>query len=99
MKSKGKESTKGREFAVILEKIYSEIKIIGEDLSTFKKRVDSMFEELGSQKEGIFIIKADIRIMKSDVQVLKEDVSKIKTDIAEIKTDFGKRLTHLEALK
>jgi peptidoglycan hydrolase CwlO-like protein len=85
---KGKVFNKDREFAVILEKIHSDIKIIVEDLTAVKKRVNAIFEEQGREKEDIFIIKTDIRI--------------IKADIAEIKTTLkghSERLSHLEATK
>ena len=90
MKDKG--IGKDREFAVILEKIHSDFKIFGEDLSSVKKRLDMLFEELGKQKEDMFVIKTDIRIMKTDIQTLKEDVKIIREDI---KT-FDRRITHLE---
>ncbi len=97
-----KEFDRDREFTVILEKIHSDFKIFGEDLSSLKKRMDMFFEELGKQKEQIVFIKADIRTLKTDVQTLKTDVqtlkgdmTSVKSDIAEIKSDFNKRLAHL----
>lgn len=99
---KPKEFSNNREFGVILEKIYSEIKVIAEGQKTLKDKFDMLFEEFGKQKEGIFLIKADIRIIKSDIHQLKENVEVIKFDIGEIKESFkdhSKRLTHLEAVK
>ena len=111
--TKDKVTNRDREFAVILEKVYSEIKVIGEDLTSVKARVEAIFEEQGKQKEELFIIKADIRIIKADIETMKVDIETmkveietvkidlklVKKDVAEIKEDFGKRLAHLEAIK
>ena len=85
---KGKEFSKDREFAVVLEKIHSDFKVIAEDLSSVKKKVEAIFEEQGNQKEVASIIKTDLRI--------------IKTDLAEIKIafkDHAKRLSQLETVR
>ena len=85
---KGKEFSKNREFAVVLEKIHSDFKVIAEDLSSVKKKVEAIFEEQGNQKEVASIIKTDLRI--------------IKTDLAEIKIalkDHAKRLSQLETVR
>ena len=99
---KPKTTFTANEVAVLVEGLRSDFRVFGEDLSSVKKRLDMLFEELGKQKEDIFAIKTDIRIMKADIQKLKEDVGIIKIDVAEIKEaakDHAKRLTHLEAIK
>ena len=83
-----KEFSSDREFAVILEKVYSEIKVIVEGQSALKDKFDMLFEEFGRQKEEIFIIKTDVRVIKTDTAKIKENLK-----------GHGKQLTHLEAIK
>ena len=86
-------------FSVILEKIYSEFKVFGEGQKALTEKVDTVFEELGEQKEEITGIKMDMRIIKTDIATLKTDVSILKKDVSEIKEGSGKRLTHLESVR
>ena len=64
-KMKSKEFSKDREFGVILEKIHSDIKIIIEDLTTVKNKLNATFDEVGRQKEDIYIIRTDIAEIKT----------------------------------
>jgi N-glycosylase/DNA lyase len=88
LKLKTKASDKNREFAVILERVHTDIKIIIEDLSTVKQKVEAIFEEQGRQKEEVFIIKMDIRTIKTDIGEIKE-----------LLKNHEKRLSHLETVK
>jgi len=85
---KGEESNKDREFGVILERVHTDIKIIIEDLTAVKKKVDAIFEEQGREREDMFIIKADIRAIKTDISAIKEALK-----------NHDKRIANLEVVK
>jgi peptidoglycan hydrolase CwlO-like protein len=96
---KGKEFSKDREFAVILEKIHSEIKVISEGQSLLRDKLDSTMGMVAKNREDITMLVLRVSGIKEDINRIDGKLAKIEEDIMTIKTDFGKRLTHLEALK
>lgn len=96
------------EVGVLIEGFRSEIRVIAEGQTTLTKKVDMMYEEMGRQREDIWMLKTDMKIVKEDVKVLKEDVSVLKVDMkivksdtAEIKEIIGnhdKRLSKVESI-
>lgn len=87
-KKETKEFDREREFSVILEKIYGEMKTLAEGQDDLRSKFDMLFKEFGRQKEEIFIIKADIRAIKEDIVVMKKDIVEMKKDIVEMKKDI-----------
>lgn len=85
---KSKEFSKDREFAVILEKIHTDMKMIIEDLGSVKKKVEAIFDEQGRQREDISIIKAELKFIKNDIAEIKVTLK-----------DHAKRLSQLEIVK
>ena len=102
---KGKEFSKDREFAVVLEKIHSDFKIIVEDLSSVKKKVEAIkiiVEDLSSVKKKVEAIFEEQGNQKEVASIIKTDLRIIKTDLAEIKIvlkDHAKRLSQLETVR
>ena len=62
----------------LVEEFRSEFRIFGEELKAVKDKTNMTFEELGLQKESIWIIRVDIAVLKADVAVLKTDMKEIK---------------------
>lgn len=91
-KKESKEFDREREFTVILERIYSEVKTVSEGQDDLRSKFKMLFEEFGHQKEGIFIIKADTGVMKKDIGVMKKDIVEIKESVK----SHEKRLSLLE---
>ena len=99
---KGNNRMSDREFAVILEKIYSDFRIFGEKLEAVSNRVDATFEEVGSQKEELFLVKVKVDSVSKELVIIKAYIKDIKKDVAEIKANLEsheKRPAHLEAVK
>ena len=76
-KSEGsKEFDRDREFAVVLENIHSDVKIIAEGQKAldekFTGKFNMLFEEFGRQKEDIFFIRMDIGKLAEGQKVLDE---------------------------
>jgi peptidoglycan hydrolase CwlO-like protein len=99
MKSKGKESNKDREFAVILEKIYSEIKVIVEGQGALRDKLDSTMGMVAKNREDITMLNIRVSGIKDDLTKMNGKLAQIEEDIRILKTDFAKRLTRLEAIK
>ncbi len=101
--SRSKEFSHEREFTVMLESMRDDIKLIAEGqkaIPAIKEKVDTMWEEMGHQREDITIIKTVVRETRSDVNLLKSDVSTLKSNMAEVKAtlnDHGKRLDRIES--
>ena len=97
--NKDKTTMTAREVAVLVEDFRSQFRIFGEDLSTVKQRVETIFEEQGRIKEAIFIIKADINVIKSDIKEIKARLDRIEGDVKVIKEDLkvsDRRISRLE---
>ena len=97
--NKPKKFDNEREFAVILEKIYSEIKIISEGQTALRDKLDSTMGMVAKNTEDITMLNLRVSNVKDELAKMNGKLAKIEEDIRVIKTDFGKRLTHLEALK
>ena len=81
------------EVGTLIKGFRSEVRIIAENQKAmddkFTGKFNMLFEEMGRQREDIWILKADVRTIKSDVAMLKEDVSVLKTDMKIVKTDIA----------
>jgi len=97
--NKSKEFDREREFAVILEKIHSEIKVITEGQAALRDKLDATMGMVAKNSEDITMLNLRISGIKDDLTKISGKLAKIEEDIRVIKTDFDKRLTHLEALK
>lgn len=97
--NKTDEFSKGREFAVILEKIYTEIKVISEEQAALREKADITMGMVAKNTEDITMLNISMSVLKGDLLKINGKLAKIEEDIRIIKSDFGKRLTHLEALK
>jgi predicted translin family RNA/ssDNA-binding protein len=97
--NKSKEFSKGREFAVVLEKIYTEIKVISEGQTALREKLDSAIGMIAKNTEDITMVKLQIFAMKDDITKINGKLAKLEEDIRVIKSDFGSRLTRLEAVK
>ena len=93
--TKGKAINKDREFAVILEKVYSEIKVIAEGQSALRDKLDSAVGMVAKNTE-------DITMLNLNVSVIKGDITKINGKLAHIEESirsFDKRVSALETVK
>ena len=97
--NKSKEFDREREFAVILEKIHSEIKVITEGQAALRDKLDATMGMVAKNSEDITMLNLRVSGIKDDLTKISGKLAKIEEDIRVIKTDFDKRLTHLEALK
>ena len=61
----------GTQVGVLIEEFRGKLDFVIDDLTSVKKTVNVINQELGRQKEDIFIIKADIRIIKNDIGDIK----------------------------
>jgi predicted translin family RNA/ssDNA-binding protein len=93
------EFSKGREFAVILEKIYTDIKALGEGQAVLRDKMDTTIGMVAKNTEDVTMLNLSMSVVKSDLTKISGKLAKIEEDIRIIKSDFDKRLTHLEALK
>ena len=98
--------------AAMLEKIYSDFKVFGEDMDFIKKKVESTWIQTGKNSEEITMLRIDVNILKTDMTALKtdgisingrliaieDDIKTIKKDVADIKSDLCPRVTRLESL-
>ena len=91
-----KEFDKDREFGVILEKIYSEVKVISEGQSLLRDNLDSTMGMVAKNREDTTMINIKTSGIKDELTKINGKLSKIEQDIMIIKSDFGKRLTELE---
>ena len=96
---KTKEFDAARETGVMLEKIYNEIKIISEGQASLRDKLDATMGMVAKSREDITMLTINISTIKDELTRINGKIAKIDADIAVIKNDFGKRLTHLEALK
>ena len=94
---KNKEYNKGREFAVILEKIHSEIKVIIEGQNSLRDKLDGTMGMVAKNREDITMLNIKTDGIKDDLTKMNGKLTQIGEDIRIIKSDFGKRLTTLEA--
>ena len=95
----GQEFSREREFKVSLENINGNIATVVDDVKSVKNRVNFMFEELGRQKEDLYLIKADLRIVKNDTGEMKITLvshDKRLLNIENILSRHDKRISHLE---
>lgn len=100
MKEKAnKEYNKNREFGVILEKVYSEVKIIAEGQSGLRDKLDSTMGMVAKNTEDITLLRILADNAKHELSKINGKLAKIEDDLRIIKEDFSKRLTRLEALK
>jgi peptidoglycan hydrolase CwlO-like protein len=83
--SKNKTTMTAGEVAILVEDLKSQFRVFGEELKTLNSKVDGVATNQAETLERVTLLEITSR--------------KIQADIAEIKTDFGKRLTHLEAVK
>ena len=97
--NKPKKFDNEREFAVILEKIYSEIKIISEGQTALRDKLDSTMGMVAKNTEDITMLNLRVSNVKDELAKMNGKLAKIEEDIRVIKTDFGKRLIHLETIK
>jgi predicted translin family RNA/ssDNA-binding protein len=97
--NKSDEFSKGREFAVILEKIYTEIKVISEGQAALREKVDTSIGMIAKNTEDITMFNLSMSIVKNDLAKMNGKLAKMEEDIRIIKSDFDKRLSELEALK
>lgn len=96
---KNKEFDSEREFAVILEKIYSEIKVISEGQISLRDKLDSTMGMVAKNREDITMLNMRVSGIKDDLTKMNGKLAKIEEDIATIKSNFDQRLPRLEALK
>ena len=80
-----------REFAVILEKIYSEIRILSEDHRSLKEKVNSIFEMAGKNREDIETIKPAIKQILTELRLIRDE---LKAKVGH--KEFEERVASLE---
>lgn len=80
--------SRDREFGVILEDINSKFGVVIDEVRSLKDKTHVLTQELGRQKETIFLIQADGRVIKKDIAMIKEDVSLLKADMTIVKNDI-----------
>jgi hypothetical protein len=93
--NKESKDNKGRQFAVILEKIYSEIKLINEGQSILTDKLNATMGMVAKNSEAITLL--DIR-----TSGIKDDITKMNgklSHIEEIIRSLDKRLSAVETLK
>jgi len=76
-----------REFAVILERINTNVEIIADGQIVLTRKVDVLYKEFGCQKEETTVIKIDVRFLKDDFRFLKDNVCFLKDDVRFLKDD------------
>ena len=75
--NKPKEFSKSREFSVVLEKIYSEIKIIGEGQSAIRDKLDSTMGMVAKNTEDITMVNIRLSGLKDDFTKMNGKLAKI----------------------
>ena len=91
---------KDREFSIILEKIYGEIKTIHEGQDLIKDKLDSTTDRTGKNFESITRLDMNVSFMKDDMTKMNGKLSKMEDDIFKMKSDISGingRLTNIEA--
>ena len=96
---KGKEFSKDKGFGVILEKIYGEIKVLGEGQTVLRDKLDSTMGMVAKNCEDITMLNISVSGIKYELTKMNGKLAKIEIDIASIKTDLTQRISRLEALK
>jgi uncharacterized membrane protein len=96
---KTKEFSKERKFTVILEKVYAEIKLMGEGQNAIKDKLDSAMGMIARNTEDITMLNMSVSVIKSDITKINGKLAQIEEDLRLVKNEFGKRLTQLETAK
>jgi hypothetical protein len=95
---KTNDKNKDREFGVILERIYSEIKVLSEGHGLLNDKMDATMGMVAKSKEDITMLTIRMSRVTDDLLKISGKLAKIEEDIAAIKIDFNKRLSRLEAV-
>lgn len=92
-----------REFAVILERVHTDVKTIADGQINLTKKADTLYEEFGRQKEkttmirdGIHFLKASQTSLGMDFKTLNNKFDVFSKDIKAIFLNHDKRLLLLE---
>lgn len=88
-----------REQNVLLEKVYSEVKTIGEGHESLVKRLDSVEAHVGLVKMAVMDISGDVKILKDDVRLLKkgqEDLKASQEGLKKNQEDFAYKVDRIE---
>jgi predicted translin family RNA/ssDNA-binding protein len=94
---KSKEFDESREFGAVLEKIYSDIKIISEGQSVLRDKLDATMGMVAKNVENITMLNIRTSGIKDDLTKMNGKLTHIEEDLRIIKSEFNKRLTLLEA--
>ena len=70
-----------RRFNVLLEKVYSEFRTVGEALLGLRERMDRIEPQVQQTNEKVNILEPAIRSQGADLRAIKSDVAEIKTDL------------------
>jgi hypothetical protein len=102
-----------RQNGVLYEKFRTDIKIIGEGLSTTREKVTEIAESLVLTNEKVETmsikldatfnmvgsLKKDVEVVKEDVEVVKENVEAVKKDVRVMKEDAKFMKKDMEIVK
>ena len=97
------EFDRDREFAVILERVNTNVETIADGQIVLTKKVDVLYEEFGRQKEETTMIRTDVRFLKegqtrleAGFKTLNNKFDVFSKDIKAILTNHDKRFLRLE---